>query len=189
MDRSGPARRNTGVAATDDPDRRLVQQARAGSTDAAAVLVDRHWHACWKVARGILGDAAAAEDVVQEALAAALTGIGRFDPDRGTFAGWLHRITVNRALGEVRRTRRSPVVDGSILPDRVAAGADLRGGFLDAVADLRPLHRAVVVLRFGLDLGPAEIADVLEIPVGTVNSRLARALATLRQTMEDPRVH
>ena len=58
------------------------------------------------VARGVTGDAAAAEDVAQESLIAALEAIARFDPSRGTFAAWLNRITVNRALNAVRGRRR-----------------------------------------------------------------------------------
>ncbi len=166
----------------------LVERVRAGSREAAGVLVDRHWRGCWRVARGILGDPVAAEDVVQESLVAALQKIDAFDPLRGQFGAWLHRITVNRALNEVRRGRRRGLTldeaDGRPAADVV--GDD---GFLLAIAGLKPDHRAVVVLRYGLDYSPVEIAEVLQVPVGTVNSRLARALDSLRLTTEPPRVH
>ncbi|MGD9694571.1 MAG: RNA polymerase sigma factor [Thermoleophilia bacterium] len=171
-----------------DVDRPLLDEARAGSGEAADALVARHWRSAWRAARGITGDDASAEDVVQDAFVAALQGLDRFDPERGTFAAWLHRITVNRALNEVRRRRRRPQV-AEDAAHAVAAPEPvdpLDAAFLDAIAGLKPDHRAVVVLRYGLDYTPPEIADLLDVAEGTVNSRLGRALATLRQTMESP---
>lgn len=169
-------------------DLRLVEAVRAGSREAAGELVDRHWHACWRIARGVLGDPVAAEDVVQESLVAALDKIATFDHRRGHFAAWLHRITVNRAINELRRRGR-----GAVSLEEIAAygGEDAPGdgAFLAAVAGLKPVHRVVVVLRYGLDYSPSEIGAVLELPVGTVNSRLSRALDSLRLTMEPPHVH
>jgi len=174
-----------GVSESDDEDRRLVERAREGDRSAADALVERHWHACWRVARGILHDPVRAEDVVQESLVAALGRIETFDQRRGTFAGWLYRITVNRALSELRRSRHWHRLDEA--PEPHAPPAD-HGGFLAAIGALSPDHRAVVVLRFGLDYGPADIAEALGVPVGTVNSRLSRALHILRVTTEAPDV-
>lgn len=172
------------MAADPNDDRALVARIRAGSSEAAGALVDRHWRSCWRVARGIVGDPIAAEDVVQESLVAALQKIDTYDPRRGAFQAWLHRITVNRSLNELRRRRpHAPLEDA---PDVAARNGD--GAFLAAVAGLKPDQRAVVVLRYGLDYPPPEIARMLELPVGTVNSRLARALDTLRQTTEPPHV-
>lgn len=93
---------------------------------------------------------------------------------------------MNRALNATRRGRRHSELDAA-----AAVAADtpehlLDEAFLDAIAGLRPAHRAVVVLRYGLDYSPPEIAEVLEVSVGTVHSRLGRALQSLRQTMESP---
>ena len=166
-------------------DRPLVERARRGSRDAAGELVERHWRSSWRVARGITGDAATAEEVAQESLISALGALDRFDPGRGKFRAWLHRITVNRALNATRRERRHTGLDSAEdVAAEAEAGVDAR--FLEAIATLKPPHRAVLVLRYGLDYAPPEIAAVLELPVGTVNSRLARALAALRQTMESP---
>ena len=98
----------------------------------------------------------------------------------------VHRIAVNRSLNAVRRERRHRGLDAAC--DLAAAPAeDEDARFLEAIADLSPAHRAVLVLRFGLGRSPAEIAEVLEVPAGTVHSRTARALDALRQTMESPR--
>jgi len=176
------------MPATPDPDLDLIEQVREGSREAAGVLVDRHWQSCWSVARGILRDPVAAEDVVQESLVAALDKIESFDERRGRFGAWLHRITVNNALNELRRGRRRARWLEHAQPWAPADPGD-DGGFLAAIADLKPLHRAVVVLRYGLDYSSTEIAEILEVPVGTVDSRLSRALESLRQTTEPPRVH
>jgi RNA polymerase sigma-70 factor, ECF subfamily len=166
-------------------DEHLVSRAKAGSRQAADELIERHWRPAWRVARGITGDAGLAEDVVQESMVSALHSLNRFDPSRAAFGTWLHRITVNRALN-ARRTRRHAGLDeaATVASEQVEHLVD--ASFLAAIAGLRPAHRAVVVLRYGLDYSPPEIAEVLEIAVGTVNSRLARALETLRETMESP---
>ncbi len=171
-----------------DADLDLVRRAAAGSREAAGALVDRHWRSCWRVAQGIMGDPAAAEDVVQEALISALRKIGDFDPDRGRFAAWLHRITVNRALTEATRRRRHGPLDDVAGHEAPGAAPGGDGAFLSTIAGLSPDHRAVVVLRYGLDYTPPEIAAALDLPVGTVNSRLGRALDALRQTTEPPHV-
>ena len=164
-------------------DERLVERARAGSREALDELVERHWRPAWRVARGITGDPRLAEDVVQESMLAALRELHRFEPSRAAFRTWLHRITVNRAINATRRGRRHAALDDA-MSLRGEPDDPLHTTFLEAISGLRPAHRAVVVLRYGLDYSPPEIADVLEVPVGTVNSRLARALETLRETME-----
>lgn len=124
---------------------------------------------------------------MQESLVAALERIGSFDPQRGHLSAWLHRITVNRSLNELRRRGRGAVpLEG--IADHGEEDTIADGAFLAALSGLKPVHRAVVVLRYGLDYSPAEIAAVLELPTGTVNSRLARALDALRLTMEPPHV-
>lgn len=169
-----------------DDDASLVLRVREGSRDAAGALVERHWRPCWRIALGIVGDRATAEDIVQESLIAALERLDSFDPGRGTFASWVRRITVNRSLNDLRRRRRHDPLGDAV--DRPADERDGDGAFLAAIAGLGPDQRAAVVLRYGLDLSPPEIAEVLDVAVGTVNSRLGRALETLRQTTEPPHV-
>ena len=105
----------------------------------------------------------------------------RFD-ERRPFAPWLNRIVVNRALDVLRSERR---LIGGELPfePAAAAGGDADGDreLLEAVQALPLQRRAVVILRYGVGMSPAEIAAVLDVPVGTVHSRLARALDQLRE--------
>lgn len=164
-------------------DRVLVERARRGSRDAAGELFERHWDGAWRAAYGITGRREVADDVAQDAFERAFGAIGRFDPAR-PFAPWLHRIVVNRALDVLRRERRVVAVDR--VPE--VATWDTPSGdlaLIEAVAGLSLDRRAVCVLRYGLGYTPGEIARILEVPVGTVNSRLGRALAELREAIEE----
>ncbi|HEX7290287.1 MAG TPA: RNA polymerase sigma factor [Conexibacter sp.] len=159
----------------------LVRAAQDGSEDAVAELFDRHWEAAHRAAYLITHDRAAAEDIAQEAFLAALRALPRFDRRR-PLRPWLHRIVANRAIdwARARQLRRevgaeaAPELPGSepasaAWPDHVAA----------ALAQLPPEQRAVIVLRHLLELTPREIAALLELPQGTVNSRLRRGLDAL----------
>jgi RNA polymerase sigma-70 factor (ECF subfamily) len=164
-------------------DRVLVERARRGSRDAAGELFERHWEGAWRAAFGITGRREVADDVAQDAFERAFGAIERFDASR-PFAPWLHRIVVNRALDLLRRERRLVAVDR--VPEVPTWDApNAAAAMLDAVARLAPDRRAVCVLRFGLGYAPVEIAGILDVPVGTVHSRLARALADLRSGLQE----
>jgi len=162
-------------------DAALVRAAQEGSEQAVAELFDRHWEAAHRAAFLITHDRAAAEDIAQEAFLAALRALPRFDRRR-PLRPWLHRIVVNRAIDWARARQLRREVDADALGELAGpeAGAD---GWPDHVAAalvrLTPEQRAVVVLRYLLDLTPREIAGCLELPQGTVNSRLRRGLDAL----------
>lgn len=160
-------------------DRMLVQQARRGSQSAAGELFRRHWAGAWRAAYAITGRRDVAEDVAQDGFERALGALDRFDPHR-PFGPWLHRIVVNRALDVIRKDRRLIALDEAHEPAVWDATRDADGALLAAVATLTPERRAVCVLRYGLGYSPKEIAGLLGLPIGTVHSRLARALADLR---------
>ncbi len=127
-----------------------------------------------------------ADDIAQDAFERAFAALGRFDASR-PFAPWLHRIVVNRALDLMRSERRLVGIDAAgqmVAPDRREAVAGDRA-LLAAVAGLSPQRRVVVVLRYGLGYPPQEIAAILDLPVGTVHSRLARALEDLRRPVAE----
>ena len=149
-----------------------------------------HWPRAHRAAFLVVHDRAAAEDIAQEAFLAALRALERFDRRR-PFGPWLHRIVVNRAIDHARSRRLRREVDpGEDLADERGAPADPAGLSDELVAALRrlaPEHRAVIVLRYLLDFTPGEIADALEMPRGTVNSRLRRGLDRLSLVLEDDR--
>jgi RNA polymerase sigma-70 factor, ECF subfamily len=168
-------------------DAALVRAAQGGSERAVEALFARHWPDAYRTALLIAHDRAAAEDIAQEAFLSALRALPRFDRRR-PLRPWLHRIVVNRAIDWARARRIRQEVDVDTVPE-VAAPAvrdDLGLGALGAaLAGLSPEHRAVVVMRYVLELTPGEIAAALDLPRGTVNSRLRRGLDALGAVLEE----
>jgi RNA polymerase sigma-70 factor, ECF subfamily len=169
---------------TDSSDEELAKNALAGSRDAAAELFRRHWASSWQAAFAVVGRRAAAEDIAQDAFQRAFRALPSFDSQR-PFRPWLHRIVVNRALDLIRSERRLVGLDQrdngtlDLLEERLR-DHELFG----ALARLDPERRIVIALRYWLDYSPTEIAELLDLPVGTVSSRLSRALADLRTDLE-----
>jgi RNA polymerase sigma-70 factor (ECF subfamily) len=175
------------MAGSSREERAWVRGARDGSVSDLEALFREHWPRAYRAAYLVVHDAAAAEDVAQEAFLAALRALDRFDRGR-PFGPWLHRIVVNRAIDWARARRIRMEVDVDAVPEVAAPAApdDLGLGSLGAaLAGLSPEHRAVVVMRYLLELTPGEIADALELPRGTVNSRLRRALDALGGVLEE----
>jgi RNA polymerase sigma-70 factor (ECF subfamily) len=172
------------VAVDDRPDADLVSAARGGDREAAAHLVRRHWRRAWRRAYAITGRSALADDVAQDAMATALERLHELgDADR--FGPWLGTIAARRALDALRADGRIAPIEAA--PEPVAEWVGLSGDGAEvrrAVAALPPERRVPIVMRFWLDHTPSEIAAVLGLPVGTVNSRLARGLADLRRLLE-----
>ena len=168
-------------------DRALIRAARRGDQRAAEELFRRHWQSAWRTAYGVTGRRAMADDIAADAFERAFAALARFD-DRRPFAPWLHRIVVNRALDLLRSERR--LVGGDLVaekPDLSASDSAGDRALLEAVAALPLQRRVVVVLRYGIGMSPDEIAKVLDLPAGTVHSRLARALDQLREVSGVPR--
>jgi RNA polymerase sigma-70 factor (ECF subfamily) len=171
-------------------ERTVIAAAQEGSEAAIEELFRRHWPGTHRAAYLIVRDAAAAEDIAQEAFLSALGALERFDRRR-RFAPWLHRIAVNRAIDwtRARAVRREvaasePVFEsaGSAPPlqDQVGARDELEA----ALGQLSAEHRAMIVLRYLLEYTPGEIGRMLDLPRGTVNSRLRRGLDRLSELLE-----
>jgi RNA polymerase sigma-70 factor (ECF subfamily) len=168
-------------------DAALVRSAQGGSTEAVEELFRRHWPAAHRAAWLVVHDAAAAEDIAQEAFVSALRALDRFYRRR-PLAPWLHKIVVNRAIDWSRARALRPETGADTLPEPVSpeAPAEFGEDVVAALADLGPEHRAVVVLRHLLGYTPGEIAAMLDLPRGTVNSRLRRALDALSLSLGEP---
>ena len=167
----------------------LVAAAQAGDRAALDALLRRHYDHIYAVCRRITGQDADAADAAQEALLAIVRGLPRFD-GRAKFSTWAHRIAHNACIDELRRRGRRPDPG---LPDFETAPRGEAPGLDDAVTDrlstdeaLQALpedYRAVIVLRDQLGMDYAEIAAVLDIPPGTVRSRIARGRTALARTL------
>ncbi len=166
----------------------LIRGAQAGSEVDLEELFRRHWRLAYRAAFLIVHDHAAAEDIAQEAFVAAIRTLDRFDRRR-PFAPWLGRIVTNRAIDWTRSRVARREADSEFVdrPDSRPAPTDgYSEEMMRALAALGPEHRAVVVMRYVLDYTPGEIARALELPRGTVNSRLRRALDALEaQLLKD----
>lgn len=130
--------------------------------------------------------AAAADDVAQDAFERAYRGLARFN-GRSSFGTWLSRIVLNRAIDVTRRQARMQPLDSAQAqsPTWSADDAVRDRDLFEAVLTLPLERRTVVALRYWAGHSPTEIADILGIPLGTVHSRLARALAELRSRLEE----
>ena len=162
-------------------ERAWIRGAQRGSVRDLELLFREHWPRAYRAAYLVSGDAAAAEDIAQEAFLAAIRNLDRFDRRR-PFGPWLHRIVVNRAIDFTRaRKLRAEVELGDHLPAPPAP--ELDGRALAGIEGLSPEHRAVIVLRYLLEYTPGEIASLLDLPRGTVNSRLRRGLDRMKEVL------
>src|SRR6185369_4860400 len=143
----GPGRsyRLRAMAGPKGDERAWIRGAQAGNTSDFEALFRTHWPQAFRAAYLVVHDAAAAEDIAQEAFLAAVRNLDRFDRRR-PFGPWLHRIVVNRAIDWTRaRKLRAEVELGDYLPAPAAQERD--GTALARIAELPAEHRAVVVLR------------------------------------------
>ena len=171
----------------------LVQRAQAGDHDAFSVLVRGSYPRLFAVARLILRDLDRAQDAVQEALVLAWRDI-RALRDADAWDAWLNRLTVRACYRWAGKVRRRDLVELHVMPDeRPDASTDFSGAIAERDRMARELdrlpieQRAVLVLHFYLGLPFTELAEVLDIPVGTAKSRLNRGLASMRTAMEADR--
>ena len=163
-------------------ERAHVRGAQRGSASDVEALFRTHWPRAFRAAYLVTHDAATAEDIAQESFVAAIRALDSFDRRR-PFGPWLHRIVVNRAIDWTRARKLRAEVE---LRDALPAPElpDVGGGeTLAALARLSPEHRAVVVMRYLLEFTPGEIAEALNLPRGTVNSRLRRGLDALEEEL------
>lgn len=150
-------------------------------------LFRRHWPPVWRRAFAVTGRRALADDVAQDALLRAFDKLGELeDPSR--FGDWLGQIATRRAIDLLRsESRLDQLQDSDGVGVEWIDRSDDESDLQVAVALLPPDRRTVVVMRYWLDLTPPEIAESLELPLGTVHSRLGRALADLRERLAESR--
>jgi RNA polymerase sigma-70 factor (ECF subfamily) len=197
-------------AALNFSDADLVRSAQDGDMAALEQLLSRHQDRVHALCRRITGEDEAGLDATQEALIAIARGVARFD-GRSSFSTWVYRVATNAALDEVRRRKRRPVLlsgassdfDGSTgraagtagppwlvsgvpesdSPD-ISAAVSERIDLDKALRAVPEDQRAAIVLRDLLDFDYSAIAQILDVPVGTVKSRIARGRATLAGVIE-----
>ena len=173
---------------TDDE---AIRRCQDGDRDAFRHLVEAYKNPLYGTAVLMTRNPALAEEHVQEALLSAWRGIRRFERGR-PFKPWLMRILVNDVLsGQRRRALRTVPIEDSPEPRATGDEAEAianRETLRQALEQLTPEHREVVVLRYFADLTVAEVARSAGIREGTAKSRLHRALRQMRALLEPPSV-
>lgn len=161
----------------------LVKRAQRGDSAAMDALLREHYDSVRAVCHRIVLNRSDAEDATQNALINIVRALPRFD-GRSSVSTWIFRIATNAALDEVRRIRRralpsdDPYTIDSVTTDGTSA-VDARLDVTAALARLDEDHRVALVLRHVADLEYEDIAVILDVPIGTVRSRLSRARAQL----------
>lgn len=160
----------------------------ASTTPPVSDLYRQHRTRALAIARRILGDAAEAEDVVQEVFSRLCSGPVKFD-GKAACSTWLYRVMVNSSINTLRARRRRSRLDLPLEhtpdPEVNASGAELHRHFLECMRELSPQHQQVLVLRELRGLSYPEIAQMLHVPEGTVKSALNRARQRLQERMSE----
>ena len=170
----------------------LIQRWQARDERAAEALYNQFREQIYRLAYGLLGNVADAEEAAQDALSYALMNIRRFDPLRSSFTTWLHTITVSRCRNRYRRKHFASVpifnwletgrdiADPAPSPERCASSRETRSQVWTAVQALKPSLREVILLRYWAGHTYREIADIVGCPVPTAQSRMRLAFDQLR---------
>lgn len=183
-------------------ERNLVRQLRARDEAAFAELVRTYQHKVYNVIYRIVGDSAEAEDVAQEVFVSVFKHIDSFRGE-AKLSTWIYRIAMNQARNRAkyhsRRAKKShqeyddspdsakessPLSADVARPEEMALGKELEEIIQDGLAELNEIHRTILVLRDIQNLAYGEIATIVDLPEGTVKSRLFRARLALKEYVE-----
>lgn len=159
-----------------------MRAARGGGQKALEELFDRYWEPVWRASYAVTGRRDLADDVTQDAFVRAIAALDGFEDGR-PFGPWIKRIGVNRAIDVVRQDRRRVDLAAELAEGAYAEDRDWE--LIRMVCELDADRRLVIVLHYWVDLTIREISEILQIPAGTVTSRLSRALDELRASLEE----
>ena len=188
----------------------LVLQAKKNDRHAFDVLIERYGKSLLGMIRTIIREEATAEDLWQETFFRAIRNIGNYNPqtgEKGTgFRSWLYRIAINLTLDELRRRKRwrtlswastdndsrkqndapetNEPMDPRPDPGEILDGKHRIQSLREAMTRIPNRYRVILILRDYQELSYQEISDVLDLPIGTVRSRLSRARNRLRKALE-----
>jgi RNA polymerase sigma-70 factor (ECF subfamily) len=182
-----------GVLVTTDSE---AMRLRSGDLDALAVLMERYQHRLYRYLLRIVLQQSTAEDLFQQTWLRVMERIQKYDPQRG-FEGWLFSVAHNLAIDYLRCRQPQSLDELALSGERHSELAKSEGtGALDrllsrertdlilrAITDLPPAFREVITLRFEEEMKLEEIANALAVPMGTVKTRLHRALKVMKQSL------
>jgi RNA polymerase sigma-70 factor (ECF subfamily) len=171
----------------------LIQRAQADDREAFAGLFEQYKNLVFKTAYLMFGNRDEAEDALQEVFILVHRSLPGFDPHKGAFSTWLHRITVNYCLNQ-HRNRHALMISLEDVPAVFAnefPGEQLaeKEAIEQAINGLSDRQKVVVILRYYWELPYSQISEILDIPLGTVKSRLDLALRTMRKLLSGQNLH
>lgn len=179
-------------------ERAQIAKAKAGDMDAFAALILQHEKIVYNVALRMLNHSEDAKDISQEVLIKAYKSIKNFD-ERAQFSTWLYRITTNACIDELRRRKgkqsysleedleneegsmQRQIADEGETPEESLLRTERAEELKKALSQLKEEHRMAVILRDIRGLSYEEIAEIMDLPMGTVKSRISRARNQLKQ--------
>ena len=170
----------------------LIQRSLTGDQEAFEQIFHSYKNLVYKTAFLMLNNNEDAEDVLQSVFIKVYKSLAAYDSSRGAFTTWLHRITINQCHNFKRKRRFSLLSFTSYLENILVGQSSREKQFADsdaleqALSGLSEKLRAVVILRYYWEMSYAEIATSLEIPLGTVKSRLSQAISQLATVLEAP---
>ncbi len=180
--------------ATQEQERVWVEAAREGDATAFRRIVEQHHRSLYLMASRVVGDAFEAQDLVQESLAKAYVHLDRFDPSF-RLSTWLHRITLNTCRDHLKSARRRERASGAmpagdrpddaLRPDDELVRRDRAARVQEAIGQLKPSYREVLVLKDLQGMSYAEIKQITGHPITALKIRVVRARAKLRRFLED----
>nr|WP_294682728.1 sigma-70 family RNA polymerase sigma factor [uncultured Anaerotignum sp.] len=183
---------------TDQKEMRLVKKAKQGDLHAFEELILQHEKIVYNVALRMMNHSEDAKDISQEVFLKAYRNIKNFD-ERSQFSTWLYRITANTCIDEMRKRKgkqsfsleeeleneegsmRRQIADEGETPEESLLRQEQKSEILQALDSLSPEHKTAVILRDIKGLSYEEIAELLELSLGTVKSRISRGRSQLKQ--------
>lgn len=176
-----------------------IKQVKRGDQSAFEDVVSFYQNKIYQHCYRMLGNRHEAEDIAQEAFLRAYVNIHSFD-DRRKFSTWLYRIATNLTIDRIRKRKPDYYLDAEVkgtdgldmysqlpddnrLPDKEAEGMELRNYIHNEIAALPPKYRSIIILRYLEEFSLQEISDILDIPLGTVKTRIHRGREALRKKL------
>ncbi|KAF1678918.1 RNA polymerase sigma factor SigW [Bacillus mexicanus] len=181
--------------------KKRIKQVKKGDQDAFADIVDIYKDKIYQLCYRMLGNVHEAEDIAQEAFIRAYVNIDSFDINR-KFSTWLYRIATNLTIDRIRKkkpdyyldakvagteglTMYSQIAADGVLPEDEVVSLELSNTIQQKILKLPDKYRTVIVLKYIDELSLIEIGEILNIPVGTVKTRIHRGREALRKQLRD----
>ncbi|HHW36486.1 MAG TPA: RNA polymerase sigma factor SigW [Bacillales bacterium] len=181
--------------------KKRIKQVKKGDQNAFAEIVELFKDKVYQLCYRMVGNAHDAEDIAQEAFIRAFVNINSYDTNR-KFSAWLYRIATNLSIDRLRKkkpdyfldaeiegteglTMYSQIPTGELQPDEMVENLEFQEWIQQGINELPVMYRSVIVLKYIEELSLKEIGDILDLPIGTVKTRIHRGREALRKRLRN----